>query len=122
MAGSNHLQLRDVNGKYFIQEMIEVAKTKGSGWVEYSWTNPLTKKLQTKVTYVKKVEGADVFIGCGVFRRTLCSPLPITTETERCSTRRQRKVSILPTSHGRDTGTFLRKQELDQETPARHFS
>ena len=68
MAGSNHLQLKDMNGKYFIQEMIEIAKTKGSGWVEYTWTNPLTKKTQTKATYVKKVEGANVFIGCGVFK------------------------------------------------------
>ena len=68
LAGQNHLQLKDSTGKAFVQEMISVAKTKGSGIVEYSWTNPVTKKIQPKATYIKRVEGQNFYIGCGVFK------------------------------------------------------
>ena len=68
LAGQNHLQLKDSTGKAFVKEMIEVAKTKGAGVVEYSWTNPVTKKIQPKATYIKRVEGQNFYIGCGVFK------------------------------------------------------
>jgi cytochrome c len=68
LVGQNHLEVKDPNGKLFVQEMVQVAKTKGTGWVEYSWTNPTTKKVQAKKTWVMRVEGADFYIGCGVFQ------------------------------------------------------
>jgi len=67
-AGMNHLELKDSNGKYFIKEMIEIAKTKGSGWCEYYWTNPATKKVQAKKTWVQRVEGTDTYVMCGVYQ------------------------------------------------------
>jgi cytochrome c len=48
--------------------MVEVAKTKGGGWVDYSWVNPATKKVQPKKTWVQRVEGADMYVGCGIFK------------------------------------------------------
>jgi signal transduction histidine kinase len=68
LVGQNHLGLKDSTGKAFMKEFIEVAKTKGSGWVVYSWTNPTTKKIGAKATWVQKVEGADYFVGCGVYK------------------------------------------------------
>ncbi len=68
LQGQNHLGLKDSSGKAFVKEMIEVSKTKGSGTVEYNWTNPVTKKIQPKVTYLKKVEGGNFYIGCGYFK------------------------------------------------------
>ena len=68
LAGKNLLGLKDASGRYFFKEMVETAKSKGSGWVEYSWTNPSTKKVQPKVTWIQKVEGADYFVGCGVYK------------------------------------------------------
>jgi cytochrome c len=68
LAGQNHLELKDPNGKLFVKEMVEVAKTKGSGWVSYSWTNPATKKVQPKKTWVQRVEGMDFYVGCGIFQ------------------------------------------------------
>jgi cytochrome c len=62
LAGMNLLGLKDPNGKLVMKEMIEVAKTKGSGWVEYSWTHPANKKIQKKLTYVKRVEGTDMYV------------------------------------------------------------
>ena len=48
IAGKNFLDVKDASGKFFFREMIEVAKTKGGGWVTDSWTNPATKKVQSK--------------------------------------------------------------------------
>ncbi|MBA4418814.1 MAG: hypothetical protein C0392_13030, partial [Syntrophus sp. (in: bacteria)] len=59
LVGRNMLEVKDANGKPLMKEMIEVSKTKGSGWVECSWTHPATEKIQKKSTYVKRLEGAD---------------------------------------------------------------
>jgi len=67
-VGLNHSGLKDPDGVYFIKEMAEVAKGKGSGWVDYKWVNPTTKKLQTKATYVKRIEGSDSYMACGVYK------------------------------------------------------
>ncbi len=67
-VGMNHLELKDPEGNYFMKELVELAKTKGNGWVDYVWVNPVTKKIQSKATYVKRIEGTDAFIGCGVFK------------------------------------------------------
>ena len=68
LAGQNHLEVKDPNGKLFVKEMIALVKSKGSGWVEYSWTNPVTKKVQPKKTWIQKVEGMDLYVGCGIFQ------------------------------------------------------
>jgi cytochrome c len=68
LVGQNHFGLKDSNGKAFVKDMIEVSKTKGSGTVEYNWTNPVTKKIQPKVTYIKKSEFGNFYLGCGFFK------------------------------------------------------
>ncbi len=67
LIGQNHLNLKDPTGKYFVQEMVEICKTKGSGWTSYSWTNPATKKVQPKKTWVQRVEGEDLYVLCGFY-------------------------------------------------------
>ena len=66
LVGQNHFELKDAGGKFFVKEMVEVAK-KGGGWVGYSWTNPLTKKVQPKKSWIQRVEGADMMVNCGFF-------------------------------------------------------
>jgi cytochrome c len=68
MAGMNHLEMKDTNGKYFIKGMIEIAKTQGSGWYEYYFTNPATKKVQLKKSWVERVEGTDMYVLCGIYQ------------------------------------------------------
>lgn len=68
MVGKNLFDLKDANGLYVIRELAEVAKTKGSGWVNYSWSDPITKKIQPKSSYVVRVPGADAFIGAGIYK------------------------------------------------------
>jgi len=66
LVGKNMIGLKDADGKYFIQEFIQVAKTKGTGWVDYKWVNPETKKIEDKSTYIMKID--DYFLGCGIYK------------------------------------------------------
>jgi len=66
LIGKNDFNRKDKTGKLFTQEMIEIAKTKGSGWEEYQFENPATGKLETKVAFVERVD--DYFVGCGAFK------------------------------------------------------
>jgi cytochrome c len=68
LVGINRSGLKDTSGKYFVKEMIETAKSKGEGWVEYMWLNRDTKRLQPKITYVKRIKGMDAFMAAGVLR------------------------------------------------------
>ena len=68
LTGQNLVEMKDPTGKYFFKEMIALAKSVGSGWVEYSWVNPATKKAQSKKSWVQRIEGTDILIGCGIFQ------------------------------------------------------
>lgn len=55
-------------GKLFVQEMIEIAKTKGNGWLEYNWVNPVTKKIGMKKSWIERVEGEEYLVNCGAYK------------------------------------------------------
>ena len=67
MIGKNVIELRDIDGKYLIKEFIEVTNTKGKGWVDYKWPNPITKVIQQKSSYVEKVDN-DLIFGVGIYK------------------------------------------------------
>ena len=67
LVGKNMLNLKDPDGKLFIQEMIKEAQ-KGGGWVDYKWVNPQTKKIDPKSTYAVPIEGMKAFFGCGIYK------------------------------------------------------
>ncbi|MCG6538181.1 MAG: cache domain-containing protein [Syntrophales bacterium LBB04] len=66
LVGKNMMYVQDADKKYFIQDMISLAKSKGNGWLDYKWTNPRTKKVEDKSTYVQRYE--DFLIGCGIYK------------------------------------------------------
>lgn len=66
LVGKNMLEVPDVDGKLFRKDIIEVAKTKGSGWVDYKYKNPKTKKLELKTTYLEKA--GDTIFCCGIYK------------------------------------------------------
>lgn len=66
LVGKNLIELKDSNGKQFMKEMTQGAKTKGKGWQDYNWTNPVTKKIEAKSSYYVK-EG-DMYFGCGIYK------------------------------------------------------
>jgi cytochrome c len=67
LVGKNLIELKDPNGKLLIQELRTTAQ-KGGGWVEYDWPHPQTKKIESKVSFVRKTDGYDGFVGVGVYR------------------------------------------------------
>lgn len=66
LIGKDVSGLKDADGKLFVKEGMELATSTGSGWVDYKWTNPVTKKMEAKSTYVKKVD--DLFFCCGIYK------------------------------------------------------
>ena len=62
MVGKNLLELKDVDGKAFVKERLEMAKTKASFWQDYKFTNPETKKIEPKSMYCEKL---DETVVCG---------------------------------------------------------
>lgn len=69
LIGQNVLDKKDKGepGKLLFVEMVEVAKGKGEGWVEYMWSNPGDPKPRKKVTYIYRVPGKNVFAAAGVY-------------------------------------------------------
>jgi signal transduction histidine kinase len=62
MVGKNLLDLKDIDGKEFVRERVELAKSKGTFWQDYKFTNPTTKKIEPKSMYCEKLDDAAV---CG---------------------------------------------------------
>ena len=72
LIGKKLIDIKDPNGKPIIQEMIKAlqtdAGTKDGAWVEYDWPHPQTKKVESKVSYVRRFANIDGFVGVGVYR------------------------------------------------------
>ena len=62
MIGKNLIDLKDVDGKPFVKERVELAQSKGTFWQDYKFTNPVSKKIEPKQMYCEKLEDAVV---CG---------------------------------------------------------
>jgi len=46
LEDQSSIDLRDSTGKLFLIAITEVAKTKGSGWMDYMWPKPGEKPLR----------------------------------------------------------------------------
>lgn len=68
LIGKNFIEIKDQNGRLFIKDMGTLAMTKGSGWIEYDWVHPQTKKAEAKASYIIKLEKFDGYVGVGVYR------------------------------------------------------
>ncbi|MBP6644509.1 MAG: cache domain-containing protein [Burkholderiaceae bacterium] len=66
MVGKNVIELKDVDGKAFVKERVEMAKTKANFWQDYKFTNPETKKIEPKTMYCEKLE--DTVVCGGVYK------------------------------------------------------
>lgn len=66
MVGKNMIDLKDSDGKPFVKERVELAKTKDSFWLEYKYVNPLSKQIEQKSQYVEKM--GDILVNCGIYK------------------------------------------------------
>jgi cytochrome c len=63
MVGKNLIDLRDPDGKAFVKERVDLARTKGKFWHDYKFTDPVTKKILPKSTYCERLESTAVCVG-----------------------------------------------------------
>lgn len=66
MQGKDLIDLKDADGKAFMRERLELVKTKGKGWQDYKFVNPVSKQIEDKSMYFEKFE--DLIINCGVYK------------------------------------------------------
>jgi cytochrome c len=67
MVGKNLIELKDVDGKEFVRERVELGKAKPNFWQEYKFTDPMTKKVEPKSMYCERLE--DTVVCGGVYKR-----------------------------------------------------
>lgn len=65
-VGKSLLGLKDPDGKEFVKERVELAKSKGKFWQDYKFTDPLTKTVLPKVMYCEKVN--EVAVCGGIYK------------------------------------------------------
>ena len=66
LIGQYIVDVPDVDGKLYRKEIVAVAKTKGHGWVDYKYKNPVSGKVEPKSSYLSKA--GDLIIVCGIYR------------------------------------------------------
>ena len=62
LIGKDLSEAQDVDGKYYVKERMELAKSKQTFWQDYKFTNPVTKKIEPKQMYCERLESTAV---CG---------------------------------------------------------
>ena len=65
--GVNRMDHVDSKGKRYIEEMCNIAKSNGNGFIEYHKKNFSDGKDELKMSYVEKIPGTELFIGAGVY-------------------------------------------------------
>lgn len=66
-VGKDLIEFKDADGKAFVKERVDLAKSKGKFWQDYKFTDPLTKKILPKSAYCEKVDSAIVC--AGIYKR-----------------------------------------------------
>jgi cytochrome c len=66
MIGKNMMDLRDADGKYHIKERMEAAQKSNSGWQDFKFYNPVSKKVEPKRMYWEKYD--NLVFACGAYK------------------------------------------------------
>ena len=67
IVGKDLTDVPDASGKKYRREIIDLAASKGSGWVDYQYKNPTSGKLEPKTTYILRV--GDVVLEAGIYKK-----------------------------------------------------
>jgi methyl-accepting chemotaxis protein len=71
-CGADHSGNIDADGKRFSLELVDVARTRGRGWVDYRRVNRRSGQIEAKSSYVERV--GDFLVGCGIYRIDRSAP------------------------------------------------
>lgn len=62
LVGKEMIDAQDVDGKFFVKERVELAKTNATFWQDYKFVNPVSKKIEPKQMYCERLNETAV---CG---------------------------------------------------------
>ncbi|HOJ36938.1 MAG TPA: cache domain-containing protein [Ignavibacteriales bacterium] len=65
--GTNRIDLKDLEGKYFIKELCDSARERGRGFVAYMYPKLGEDKPLPKLSFIKYFEPWGIFIGTGIY-------------------------------------------------------
>ncbi|RZI98745.1 MAG: histidine kinase [Rubrivivax sp.] len=66
-VGRDLIDLKDIDGKPFIKERVELGKSSPKGfWQDYKFTNPATKKIEPKQMYCERLD--DTIVCGGIYK------------------------------------------------------
>ncbi len=66
-VGRDLIDLKDIDGKPFVKERVELGKSKPNGfWQDYKFTNPATKKIEPKQMYCERL--AETLVCGGIYK------------------------------------------------------
>jgi cytochrome c len=63
LAGRNLMDLKDSEGKTFIRRIVDTAKTRGYGFMDYMWHSPGSDREFYKTVFFERVDGAVLCSG-----------------------------------------------------------
>ena len=64
--GLNLIDRKDIDGKEFIRERMDLARAKPAFWQDYKFLNPVSKKIEAKTSYCERLD--DTVICAGVYK------------------------------------------------------
>lgn len=68
IVGSNRLETKDAEGKFYVKEFM-ATKVGEPRWVDYMFPNPVTNQVEPKTTYIIHVGKPDVIVGVGAYKQ-----------------------------------------------------
>jgi cytochrome c len=66
MVGVDLSGVKDVDGKMFIKDRLEMLKTAGNGWIDFKWPNSVTRQIEKRSVYFERA--GDLVITCGILK------------------------------------------------------
>lgn len=67
MVNKNLIGLRDLDGKYFVKETVELARTRDTFWTDHKFTSPMTRKVHPMRMYCERLDESVVCSGHFMF-------------------------------------------------------
>ncbi len=67
LIGTSRIDVKDMYGKYFIQDLVNTAQYIGYGLVEYYRLNPSSQEVERKFSFVTRLPTPEWFIGTGFY-------------------------------------------------------
>ena len=67
MVGKELIDFKDVDGKEYMKERVELMKKNQTAWQDYKFMNPVTKQIEPKSMYVERF--GDLIVGCGIYKK-----------------------------------------------------